>query len=53
MAYRFYVTDSLWGFAHNRCFDLRFRDILDPPPEDERTAEEIIAHIKAGLEEVK
>lgn len=48
--YRYYVTDSLWGFARNKGFETRFRDMIDPQPEDTRTAEEIIARIKAGLE---
>lgn len=46
-AYRIYVTDSLKAFGK---FEVRYIDYFKP--EEKRTAEDIIGHIRAGLEEI-
>lgn len=45
--YRIYVTDALKAIGH---FDKRYVDFFKP--EDNRSAEEIINKIRAGLEEI-
>lgn len=54
-AYRFYITDELYYNARNQMHTSRFAEILNPPKEDNRTAEEIVADIvsRAGLEIVE
>ena len=54
-AYRFYIADELYLHAHNQMHTLRLAEILEPPKEDDRTAEEIVADIvsRAGLEIVE
>lgn len=47
------MTDSLWGLSRGKSYDIRYKDFIDPQPEETRTADEIISHIKAKLEEVK
>lgn len=51
-AYRFYITDELYFNAHNQMHTSRLAEILNPPKEDHRTAEEIVLDIvsRAGLE---
>ncbi len=52
-AYRVYVSDTLWGIAHGKALDKRLFELIGPQqPEDTRTADEVIAHIKQKLEEV-
>lgn len=56
MAYRFFVTDELF-YLNNNVVNLsggnslqnRFYEILNPPKEETRTAEEIIDNIKNKL----
>lgn len=55
-AFRAYMTDCLQimtentaKFAGGRYMTMRFSDIIDPPKEDTRTPDEIIAKIKKGL----
>ena len=51
-AYRFYIADELYYNAHNQMHTSRLSEILNPPKEDRRTADEIVADIvsRAGLE---
>lgn len=49
MAYRVYVCDSLYLRAENKYIATRYSDIIFPPPEETRTGEEVIAHIKDEL----
>lgn len=51
-AYRFYVADELFFSAQNKMHEKRLCDLLNPKPEDTRTAEDIVADIskRAGLE---
>lgn len=51
-AYQFYVADELFYSAHNKMHEKRLYDLLNPKPEDTRTAEDIVADIskRAGLE---
>lgn len=57
LKYRYYMTDCAWGVLKMLgAKDVkRFADIIDPKPEDNRSAEEIIADItaRAGLKVVK
>uniref|UniRef100_A0AAU8B6A7 Uncharacterized protein n=1 Tax=Dulem virus 33 TaxID=3145751 RepID=A0AAU8B6A7_9CAUD len=55
-AYRIYVTDCLRliakntaPMAHGEYIGKRFADIINPKPEETRTADEIIDHIKKKL----
>lgn len=50
-AYRSYVADCLWGLVRGRAPEARYWDLLHPPPEETRTPEEIIAHVRRKLEE--
>ena len=45
--YRIYVTDSLKAFGK---FERRYVDLFEPEVQDDRTADEIINHIKSGLQ---
>lgn len=53
--FRIYITDGLKVISEavaggNRAYlQTRYVDILDPPPEDNRTADEIISNIKSKL----
>lgn len=55
-----YVTDALKAIAENTSrlaggsyIKVRFADIIDPKPEETRTAGEIIAGIKAKLSKMR
>lgn len=59
VAYRAYVTDSIKiacentaKFAGGSYMNRRYIDIVNPPPEETRTAAEIIAQIKGKLREI-
>lgn len=54
--FRTYVTDTLQTISKNTAryvsgdyIRARYYDIIHPTPEETRTADEIIAHIKEGL----
>lgn len=56
LAYRIYVTDALRSISENTAkfggggyMKVRFADIIMPHPEDDRTSEEIISHIREKL----
>lgn len=56
LAYRIYVTDALRSISVNTAkfggggyMKIRFADIIMPQPEDDRTSEEIISHIRKKL----
>lgn len=49
-AYRFYVADTLYFMANGKAPDKRLRELLNPPKEETRTAEEIIDSVKTKLE---
>lgn len=56
IAYQVYVTDALQAISKNvepvgRCgyIEKRYWDVIHPKPEDTRTAEEIIEHMKKKL----
>jgi len=49
-AYKAYITDFLNGMVDNKL--PRYMDIICPAPQETRTAEEIIGHIRKKLEEV-
>lgn len=58
-AYRVYVTDALKFIAENTAryagggyMKARYEDLIHPKPEDTRTAEEIIEHMKKKLAQV-
>lgn len=58
-AFRYYVTDVLKNINESvantmsgKYMQARFYDILNPPKEETRTAEEIIQHIKDGLDKI-
>jgi hypothetical protein len=58
-AYRFYVAEGIRFVSENtthsafdgggRYLNLKLYDILYPPKQDTRTAEDIINHVKQGL----
>ena len=56
-AFRAYVTDALKAIAENTArgphgggyLKLRYTDIIDPKPEETRTGEEIVDHVKGML----
>lgn len=58
-AYRVYITDALKNIEENtgravkegKAHQKRYIDLINPPPKETRTAEEIIAHIKNKLKE--
>lgn len=45
MAYRVYITDTLWAYGREKYLDQRFTDIINPKPKDTRAAEEIAADV--------
>lgn len=54
-----YASDALMVLANNtavyphaQTIGKRYLEIVDPPKEETRTADEVIAHIKKKLEEV-
>lgn len=58
-AYRIYITDVLKNIAENTArysggsyIKVRYADIVNPPKEEMRTADEVIEHMKKKLEEV-
>lgn len=60
LAYRIYVTDALRIIAGNTArfgggtqINERYWDKIHPAPEDNRTGEEVIAHIRGKLEELR
>lgn len=60
LAYRFYVTDALRSISQNTAnfggglyIQARFADIIQPKPEDDRTSEEVIEHIRGKLRELR
>lgn len=60
LAYRFYVTDALRSISQNTAnfgggsyIQARFADIIQPKPEDDRTSEDVIAHIRGKLRELR
>lgn len=54
-AYRVYVTDTLKTICENTarqggyCIKMRYIDLINPKPEDTRTGEEVIEHMKSKL----
>lgn len=51
--YEVYITETLWNMSRMQTIETRYKDLIAPePPEETRTAEEIIDHIKKGLGEV-
>lgn len=50
-SYRIYMTDSIYHYARGNAAGKRWMDIVKPAPEDNRSAEEIVADtmLKAGL----
>ena len=60
LTYRIYVSDALMITANNtarfgggRQIDRRYIDIIHPAPADNRTEEEIVAHICGKLGEMR
>ncbi len=60
LAYRFYVTDTLRSISENTAkygggsyVRVRFADIINPTPEDNRSSEEIVDHIRGKLRELR
>ncbi len=60
LAYRIYVTDSLKIIADNTArfgggtqINERYWDKIHPAPADNRTEEDVIAHIREKLEELR
>ena len=60
LAYRFYVTDILRSISENTAkygggsyVRVRFADIINPTPEDNRSSEEIVDHIRCKLRELR
>lgn len=56
LAYRIYISDALRTISENTAkfggggyMKVRFADIIMPRPEDDRTSDEIISHIKDKL----
>lgn len=49
MTYRVYVCDSLYLRGENKYITMRYSDIIQPGVEDDRTGDEIIAHMKERL----
>lgn len=43
------ITENTANFARGSYIKKRFADILNPPPEDTRTGEEVIQHIMKKL----
>lgn len=58
-AYRIYITDVLKNISENTAryaggsyIKVRYADIINPPKEEKRTADEIIDHMKKKLASV-
>lgn len=51
LAYRIYLTDTLYFITRRQGMAKRFRDIIVKTPDDERSGEEIAAEViaRAGL----
>lgn len=49
MAYRIYMTDTLFYYSDNKRLTQRFYDILHPPAVDNRTADEIAIDVIEGM----
>ena len=56
LAYRIYISDALRTISENTAkfggggyMKARFADIIMPRPEDDRTSDEIISHIREKL----
>lgn len=56
LAYRIYISDALRTISENTAkfggggyMKVRFADIIMPRPEDDRTSDEIISHIREKL----
>lgn len=51
LAYRIYITDSLYYHAENKRISKRFYDVINPPAEDNRSGDEIALDVinKLGL----
>lgn len=56
LAYRIYISDALRTISENTAkfggggyMKVRFADIIIPRPEDDRTSDEIISHIREKL----
>lgn len=56
LAYRIYISDALRTISENAAkiggggyMKVRFADIIMPRPEDDRTSDEIISHIRDKL----
>lgn len=55
-AYRVYVTDALKIICENTaryvggsCIEMRYIDLINPKPEDTRTGDDVIEHMKLKL----
>ncbi len=60
VAYRIYITDALRIISENTAkyggggyIKARYADIIHPKPEDNRTHEEVVAHIRGKLRELR
>ena len=57
LQYRVFMSDYLWNaviaLTHTKERPTRYFEIIHPPKEETRTAEEIIEHMKNKLREVK
>lgn len=57
IAYRIYMSDVLItiskGMWHTKNEPRRYWDIINPPPEETRTPEEIITHMKNKLKKLE
>ena len=51
MAYKIYISDTLYHQAQNQRLNVRYLDLLDTKPKDNRTSDEIILDVMktAGL----
>ena len=51
IAYRYYISDSLFYIGQNMHLTKKYRDIIHPPKEDTRTGDEIAMDVitRAGL----
>lgn len=51
MAYRIYITDSLFYLGQMKSLNVRYYDLVNPRPKETRTGDEIALDVieKAGL----